>query len=359
MKKKVLVLVQDYPDNNGGLSLMFVHTRNQYYVLHGIDVTVLSFSAHADYEKDGINVICENSYNKSSKKYDLLILHAANIRNHYRFLKKNGHHFPHYMFFYHGHEIMRINREYSKPYPYMKRGLIRRLFQSIYDEIKILTWRFYIPKLASKADFVFVSNWLKSIFFKNLKLSVAELNNNIHVIHNVVGPAFESSHYDFNSEKCFDFITVRSTMDASNYCIDIVNRIAFNTPDCRFLLIGVGNYFDKYKKAPNIVWHNARLSHEQLVDAIGRARFALMPTRNDTQGLMSCEMIAMGIPLITSDIPVCHEFFDGFENVYFIDNDDENINLSEYLGKPTHTLKYTRCTADKTVMKEVELIKKR
>jgi len=35
--KKILVLVQDYPNNNGGVALMYVHVRNKYYIQHNID----------------------------------------------------------------------------------------------------------------------------------------------------------------------------------------------------------------------------------------------------------------------------------------------------------------------------------
>ena len=54
-----------------------------------------------------------------------------------------------------------------------------------------------------------------------------------------------------------------------------------------------------------------------------------MPTRADAQGVMMCEMVSYGIPLITSDIPVCHMVLDNVKNVYFIDNDNSNISLNE------------------------------
>ena len=60
--KKILVLVQDYPNNNGGVALMYVHVRNKYYIQHNIDVTVLNFSSVDDYVIDNIRVITENTY---------------------------------------------------------------------------------------------------------------------------------------------------------------------------------------------------------------------------------------------------------------------------------------------------------
>lgn len=59
-----------------------------------------------------------------------------------------------------------------------------------------------------------------------------------------------------------------------------------------------------------------------------------MPTRTDAQGLMMCEMASFGIPLITSDIPVCHEIFDGFKNVALINNEKIKANnLTEIYNK--------------------------
>ena len=84
-----------------------------------------------------------------------------------------------------------------------------------------------------------------------------------------------------------------------------------------------------------------------------------MPTRYDAQGLMACELAGFGMPLITSDIPVCPEIFSGMENVAFISNTDFNADLSGIINQ----LESVSCQRDErffgknTVMKEVELIK--
>lgn len=81
---------------------MYVHTRNVYYANHGIDVTVLNFSAVESYEYENIRVITLADYESSSEQYDILVAHAPNLRNHYRFLK--------------------ITDTYSRPYPYVKKS---------------------------------------------------------------------------------------------------------------------------------------------------------------------------------------------------------------------------------------------
>lgn len=83
-----------------------------------------------------------------------------------------------------------------------------------------------------------------------------------------------------------------------------------------------------------------------------------MPTRTDAQGLMMCEMAAFGIPVITSDIPVCHEVFDGAENVYFIRNEDGKRDMGEFVRMGSRCVKDRRLGRENTVMREVELLKK-
>ena len=166
----ILVVVENYPNNNGGVTLMYVHTRNLYYKNNGINVTVLNFSAEQSYEKDGISVITLADYEKSEKTYELLVLHATNVRHHYRFLKRYGDRFPRFLFFYHGHEVLRINKVYSKPYPYVSRSRIKEFLQDCYDTFKLRIWRKYLPKVAYKSHFVFVSKWMYDEFLKHTKI---------------------------------------------------------------------------------------------------------------------------------------------------------------------------------------------
>ena len=200
--KKILVLVADYPNTDGGVALMFVHVRNKYYIQHGIDVTVLNFASKADYEIDGINVITLKTYENSNGKYDIAVSHAANLRNHYKFLKKYDYRFNRLIFFFHGHEILMINEVYPKPYNYVKKnGKVRILLQNYYDRLKFLVWNKYYKAVAYKSDYIFVSNWLWKEFQKYVGLSSKDLFDHIHIIHNSVGAVFEENTYRFQDEK--------------------------------------------------------------------------------------------------------------------------------------------------------------
>ncbi len=351
----ILVLCKDYPNNHGGRSMMYVHTRNLYYKKKGIRLQVLNFSTNEDYEIDDVSVISLESYRRNKQEYNCLVLHAANIRNHYNFLKKYGKKFKRYIFFYHGHEVLRVNKVYPEPFEYLKRSVIKEKLFDLYDSYKLSIWRKYIPTVVDKSDFVFVSNWMLNEFERWVGISRENLKNRYHVIYNSVGKIFENGKYDTDTEKLYDFITIRGNLDESKYCVDVVNELAKKTHKGRFLVVGKGVYFKHYKKADNIVWMDTSLSHEDITTILDKCRFALMPTKTDAQGVMMCEMAAYGIPVITSDIAVCHEVFADFKNAFYIEN-CVNYGLDKFLEKKTECIKHDRYFVNNTISKEVEII---
>lgn len=126
------------------------------------------------------------------------------------------------------------------------------------------------------------------------------------------------------------------------------------------MVIGRGRYF-KYNKLPeNMTLIEDVLGHEDILKYLNQSRCALMPTRQDTQGVMTCEMVTFGMPVITSDIPVCHEFFDGLPNVRFLKSGYEMCDFNELIKGMEECLPYDKLDkwfAENTIQKEVELIK--
>lgn len=59
---KILEIVAGYPDLNGGKASSFIHTRNLYYIQHGITPIVLNFRTDTDYVIDGVQVICLKTF---------------------------------------------------------------------------------------------------------------------------------------------------------------------------------------------------------------------------------------------------------------------------------------------------------
>lgn len=334
---KVLVLCADYPNLSGRKAMNYVHVRNKYYKERGIIPVVVNFASTVCYVIDDIKVITYKHLKKSLStgvSYDCLICHAPNIRNHYRFLRKYQNRFKKLIFVFHGHEIVRVTEVYPSSYKYIKQtSFFVKFAQNVYDTIKLAIWRKYFPSIIDKSHFVFVSKTL----YKDFRCYVGKILKNypsrIHIIPNSVGKTFADNRFDETCDKRYDFITIRNNMDSSVYCMDIITELARQNPQFSFLIIGRGSWFKYNEKPDNIVWVSEVLEHAQLLSYIDKSKFALMPTRRDSQGVMSCELLTYGIPVITSDIEVCKEITDGFSNYVLIENDPDIINLKNiYYG---------------------------
>ncbi|WP_165051535.1 glycosyltransferase [Adlercreutzia sp. ZJ305] len=325
---RVLVLATTYPDPAGGKSLMYVHVRNVTYRDHGIQVTVLNFSAKNEYRIDGIDVIPERNVTSDLiQTFDIVIAHAPNIRKHFRLLRRYIDEISHLVLFGHGHEFLRINDCYPPEFPFARNRLRRITVQDVYDLFKLKCWRRFISDYADKTTCVMVSQWMLNSFCKYVLRGADAKGLDIRVIPNGIGKVFLTYSYDEKCDKEFDFITIRSSFDSPKYCIDVVVEAAVLNQNMKFLLIGKGDYF-KYNELPkNMTLIDRTLSHEEMLKYVNRSRFALMPTRQDTQGVMACELATYGIPVITSDIEICREMLSSFSNVLLLDTDSLALNL--------------------------------
>ena len=355
---KLLVLATNYPSDKNISALNYIHTRNLYYKRYGIDVDVLNFTAKSSYFWDGIRVLTLSDYKSENKNYDIMLSHAPNIRNHFFFCKKYQKRFQNIIFFFHGHEVLWKRKTYSQPYFFIKKNRLKQFGGDVYDFIKLKIWRKYFPKLSYKSYFVFVSNWMLDQFKKWVKLKESDLKNHCFVTYNGIGEDFENVQVQQKKYK-YDFITIRSVLDGSKYAIDLVCRLASHYPELSVLIVGRGNYFKYNLKPDNVIWMDCYCNHKQILNLISEASCALMPTRTDAQGLMACEIASTGMPLITSDISVCHEIFKKFNNVKFISNEyPENSFLDIYKNiiKENYNINSTYYLAN-TTKKEVELFK--
>ena len=322
MKAKIWCLVEYYPSAENIAAAFFVHNRNKYYQKSGAQVEVISDSAKESYQFDGISVLTKRDFlcRRHEWKGSILICHAANIRHQYFFLQQYGRCFKKIVMFFHGHEILNLNEVYPEPYAFEKRNPAKKLARNAYDSLKIRLWTRFIRQNMDSLFLFFVSGWMKRQFMMATGISEEEIRDHCSVTYNAVGELFENSRYDKDSPKEYDFITIRGNLDNSKYAVDIVNALAGLNPQKSFLLIGRGQYFAHNRKADNLQWMNTVLDHAGIMQYLNKSRYALMPTRTDAQGVMACEIATTGMPLITSDIEVCHEIFDGFDNVVFIDH---------------------------------------
>lgn len=358
---KVLILSTDYSKPDEYISLEYIHTRNKKYLEYGIEVHVISFKTKEDYVIDGIKVFCQKTYETKLVKdnYDVLVSHAPNLKNHFLFIRKYDKQFNKIVFFFHGHEVLKTLEVYPKPYSYSRKffGLLENNLIWMYDAFKLRIWKQYFEEKYDKCEFVFVSNWMRSMFLKYVGLNPKLLDRRSHIIYNSVGHNFEVENYNINVKKQFDFITIRNNIDGSKYCIDVVTKLAENNPDYKFCVIGRGRYYKVYEKPPNLIWIEKNLSHSEIIKYLNVSHCALIPTRADAQGVMACEMATFGIPLITSDIEICAEVFSGFDNVFFIKNDGSSDlkNIYSNIKVAANANKNTKYFSENTIKKEINL----
>lgn len=325
---RVLVLAEEYSSKNK-ISQGFIHTRNLEYLKKNILVDVISFNNPQEfYTLDNIPIYSLEKFYKEKKvnDYDLVISHAPNLRHHCKFINKNYDKIKKVIFFFHGHEILYSKDIYPKPYTYMKKNnFIKESIRNIYDIFKIKYMRNFLKKKIPKSFFIFVSDWMYNEFKKNIKIDLP--NEKYEIIYNAIGEEFLINNYNKNTKKEYDFITIRNILDGSKYCIDIVNELAKNNKKYKFLIIGKGNFFKYNKKSSNIDIIEKNLTHKEIVKYLDEAKYALMPTKADAQGVMMCEMASYGIPLITSNIPVCRMVFSNVKNIYLFNNDNTKFDL--------------------------------
>ncbi|WP_418251934.1 glycosyltransferase [Gordonibacter urolithinfaciens] len=358
---RVLVLATAYPKPNGECPLMFVHTRNLEYVKLGLDVTVINFACASEYRIDGINVKTAASLDDQYVgDFDLVICHAPNIRQHYRFCIRFNSSIKKLVFFAHGHEFLQVNKYYPEAFPFVTRDRAKDAVRPVYDKVKLALWRHYFRTHSGKVTLVFVSNWMKDAFWENVLAKYNGSKIASEVIPNSVGRVFLDEAWNANSVKDFDFITIRSSFDSKKYCVDLVAEAARENPTLTFLLIGRGEYFEHYEKPDNLIIVNRTMDHAELLSYVDRSRCALMPTRQDTQGVMSCELATYGIPLVTSDISICREVLSKFNSVAFVSNACLAKELPTVFDglKKTPTQKNREYSVENTVHIEIALFER-
>ena len=168
MNKKVLVATSVYPKTENSYGGIYIHTRNKYYRKHGIDVTVLCFTADCDYIIDDIKVISYKTYQNIIFKWNIVVCHAPD-RHIYLFLRKYANQFNKIVFFIHGNEVLKRNLYYKNQYNYVDNGsFLTKVKSEIRDEIKLVVLKDLFEKLAYKSIFVFVSKWMYKEFLKNI-----------------------------------------------------------------------------------------------------------------------------------------------------------------------------------------------
>ncbi|MCS0296606.1 glycosyltransferase family 4 protein [Vibrio alginolyticus] len=324
MTIRILVMVEDYPREEKPYAMGYVHSRSIEYIKRGISVDVLCFSASQEYTYEGVNIkSCSSCIEWND--YAAVVSHAPNIKNHFNLLNKHIKKIKNLIFFFHGHEIMKMNEYYPKPYPelFIPKDYFKSIFSLVYDRVKLKYIKYFINANQEKIKCIFVSNWMKEVAFTCL--GVKKLPVSHYVIPNPINTIFTKSSYKNPDNK--KVITIRP-FDNPKYGIDLVLNVAKVNPSFEFHIYGSGTYLDKVYTPDNVKVIKGFIEQKNIPMLLNDYEFALMPTRLDAQGVMMCEMATYGITTITSDLPVCYENLSDYKNVFFMSNNiDEVIDL--------------------------------
>lgn len=352
--KKILVLCSGYPDIDNPYNCTWAHTRNRYYILHGVDVHVHQVGANVTYQLDGVSVIGVNELEKNIKSrfYDVVISHSPNIRRHIPILQKIKD-IP-ILLFMHGSESMYIEKDYPKPYPYMESPFYKKFARNVYDNVKFKLLANFIRKNKDRITLVFVSDWMRAMFENNV-LNPAKEEVKYEIIHNSLNEVFLVDRFKQEAPKVGDFVTLRR-LDFSKFAVDMVVSLAEANPDYTFDIYGRGRFFSFNKKPENLNWHDKHINQDDIPALLNGYRCALMPTRCDAQGVMACEIATYGMPLITTDIAVNREMFSNFQNVKLLRFEDfsKKISIDNYCC-PLMEKNY-KFSHERTLLREISVI---
>lgn len=141
------------------------------------------------------------------------------------------------------------------------------------------------------------------------------------------------------------YFTIGSMAPHKNF--EWVINTAKNNPESKFLIAGgvdpkIWNYQADFSVAQNVKFLGY-ISDEEMKWYMQHAKALLLPSFYEGFGIPPLEALALGTPVIASDIPVLHEIFGG--TVHYINPMDYNVNLDALLQEPVEP-------ADKVLKKE-------
>ena len=181
-----------------------------------------------------------------------------------------------------------------------------------------------------------------------------KLGNNSSVINNPINPLFYES-YQTPNHFLADFVCIRP-FNEPKYGVDIFIELAKRNPLFNFHLYGQGD-LPQTAIPSNLSIFKSFINPNELPALLRQYKAAILPTRWDSQGVLACEIAAMGMPMATSKLPVCEEFLQDFTNVRLISNQGfHELKIESLLSIPHNSPKKI-FTRDSTIQKEIDLIR--
>jgi glycosyltransferase involved in cell wall biosynthesis len=370
---KLFLITNLYPKQEDLYRNAFIHRRVVEYQKRGQEVEILVTSAgeRRSYLFEGVTV--HEGSKEALTSYlneqtpDKLLIHflTPSIMDIFEGLEKK----PPLLIWVHGFEALGW---YRRCFELGSMGLIKFAAYIPYNMRQMWRMHRFVKKYKNESvQFIFVSNWMKTIMETDAKVKV----EHSQIIPNVVETEkFPWKQKDgslrskilsirpYHSRKYANDITVATILELSK-------RPIFS--ELEFTLYGKGKLFktltDPLRGFENVKLHETFLNQEEIAKAHSENGIFLCPTRQDAQGVSMCEAMSSGLVVISSDntaIPeYVHDGVHGFtaktvlemadriEQLYLEPDTFEKLSLqgSNWISE--------KCCADVVITEEMNLIR--
>ena len=340
-KKPTLVIVNsNYPNPENKYGDVFVHSRLKHYLQH-FKINVVGWKkkmADHSFQYEGIDV---DVVNTQDKLINTLQKHKPDAI---------GFHFIE------GWMFSRIVRPFAGPvfiwvHGAEALGWYRRLFMfslgNIYpfgkyvarNTIQMIQMHNLINYSntvgAGKVQFIFVSNWMRSI----TETDTISTIKNVKYIPNPIDPSL--FRYTPKTREQRNQILLIRSFDSKKYANDLAieSILQLSTKPyfdkLSFTIYGVGKYFapltDKIKHFANVKLNNFFLENKDIPNIHKGHGVFLCPTRQDAQGVSMCEAMSSGLVPITSNNTAIPEFVVHKQSGFLTNSVEEMVDAIGFL----------------------------
>ncbi len=375
-KNEILIVTPSYPAEENKYFGGFVHSRVKAYKEAGINFDLVcahKYPNSCKYSFEGIEVVRTGYMGLrqllTAKKYKTVLLHffdedyanvldACDLSQTRLYLWVHG---PETLYWdwskmtdKYFEQLSPLDAEQQEKFK-LKDSVVRR-----YNEMPNVKW-------------VFVSEWIK----KQSEELIGITFNNSTVIPNFI----DEKNFDFvekHPEARKKIFMLRRFENISKYAIDINVRAILELSkrecfsDLEFNVYGTGEYYDTLiapiKDFPNVNLYQKFLTHEDISKVHKQNGIGLFATRYDAQGVSMCEAAMSGLAIVSSQNDAIREFLpeekgilcDTEDYVAYADLIEKMYNEPDYFvdaAKACHQKVFDLCSFDKTINREIEMIK--
>lgn len=177
-----------------------------------------------------------------------------------------------------------------------------------------------------------ISKYVEGVYLK-LGVDSSKITTIYNGIHNI-------NHKNVEKEKLevINFITVSVLNERKNveFLVDVIYKLYYekNIRNIKFKIIGDGPFYNKILnkiikfKLENIIDLCGNVKREEVYNSLKKSDIFLFSSKSEGFGLAVVEALKIGLPVITSNIPVMNEIIKNGYNGYICEN-----NLEDYIEK--------------------------